>query len=67
MNEAVFSVPGMHCAHCERAVSEEVGAVEGVASVDADLTTKLVTVRGPALDDAQIRAAIAQAGYEVAE
>jgi hypothetical protein len=31
------------------------------------LTTKLVTVRGPALDDAQIRAAIAQAGYEVAE
>jgi copper chaperone len=66
VSEAVYSVPEMHCAHCERAVSEEVGAVDGVASVDVDLTTKLVTVRGAALDDARIRAAIKAAGYEVA-
>jgi copper chaperone len=61
-----YSVPGMHCAHCERAVKEEVGAVAGVDSVDVDLETKLVSVRGDAVDDAAVRAAIAEAGYDVA-
>jgi copper chaperone CopZ len=47
-------------------VKEEVGAVAGVESVDVDLETKLVSVRGDGLDDAQLRAAIAEAGYEAA-
>jgi len=59
-------VPGIHCGHCERAVKEEVGAVAGVESVDVDLETKLVSVRGDGLDDTQLRAAIAEAGYEAA-
>jgi copper chaperone CopZ len=58
-----YTVPAMHCGHCERAVKEEVGAVSGVASVDVDLDTKLVTVRGDGLDDAAVRAAIDEAGY----
>jgi len=62
----VYSVPGMHCAHCERAVKDEVGAVAGVESVDVDLETKLVTVHGQDLDDTALRAAIDEAGYEVA-
>ncbi len=67
MTEAMtYSVPGIHCGHCERAVKEEVGAVAGVESVDVDLGTKLVSVRGDGLDDAQLRAAIAEAGYEAA-
>jgi copper chaperone CopZ len=45
-------------------VSEEVGAVAGVESVQVDLDSKLVTVRGAALDDAAIRAAIDEAGYQ---
>lgn len=61
-----YSVPSMHCGHCERAVREEVGAVVGVESVDVDLETKLVTVRGDGLDDDRLRAAIAEAGYEAA-
>lgn len=61
-----YSVPGMHCGHCERAVREEVGSLAGVESVDVDLETKLVIVRGEALDDRQLRAAIAEAGYEPA-
>jgi copper chaperone CopZ len=64
--EAVYSVPGIHCAHCERAVREEVGIVAGVVSVHVDLSEKLVTVRGGDLDDARIRAAIEAAGYEAA-
>jgi copper chaperone len=63
---ATYSVPAMHCAHCERAVKDEVGAVAGVQSVDVDLETKLVTIRGRDLDDAALRAAIDEAGYEAA-
>jgi copper chaperone CopZ len=62
----VYSVPGMHCAHCERAVKDELGAVGGVESVDVDLETKLVTVHGRDLDDTALRAAIDEAGYEAA-
>jgi copper chaperone len=60
-----YTVPGMHCGHCERAVKEEVGALAGVEAVDVDLETKLVTVRGDAIDDAAVQAAIAEAGYDV--
>jgi copper chaperone len=61
-----YSVPAMHCGHCERAVAEEVSAVAGVTAVDVDLETKLVTVTGDSLDDAALRAAIEEAGYEAA-
>lgn len=56
----------MHCAHCERAVAEELSAVGGVESVAVDLETKLVVVRGDSLDDTTLRAAIEEAGYEAA-
>jgi copper chaperone len=62
----VYSVPALHCAHCERAVKEELAAVFGVESVDVDLDAKVVTVRGRDLDDAALRAAIDEAGYEAA-
>ena len=64
MKEISYIVPGMSCGHCEQAVSEEVTAVVGVQSVDIDLAAKLVTVRGEQFDDAAIRAAIEEAGYE---
>jgi copper chaperone CopZ len=66
MEELTYSVPGMHCAHCERAVSEEISVVAGVESVQVDLESKRVVVRGAALDDAALRAAIDEAGYEAA-
>ena len=67
MSETVtYNVPGMHCRHCERAVSEEVSAVTGVESVAVDLDSKRVTVVGSGLDDAKLRAAIDEAGYEAA-
>ena len=64
--ERTYSVPAMHCGHCERAVKDEVGAVNGVESVDVDLDTKVVVVRGSDLDDAQLRTAIEEAGYQAA-
>jgi copper chaperone len=65
---AIYSVPALHCAHCERAVREEVSRVRGVSSVAVDLERKLVTVTvaGASLDEAAVRQAIEAAGYEVA-
>lgn len=66
MERRQYVVEGMHCGHCESAVREEVSAVPGVESVEVDLATKLVEVAGEPLDDAAIRAAIEEAGYEAA-
>ncbi len=62
----MYTVAGMSCDHCKAAVTEEVLAVGGVASVDVDLDSKRVVVYGQDLDDAAIRAAIDEAGYEAA-
>lgn len=59
-----YTVPGIHCAHCERAISEELAALDGVERVDVDLERKLVTVTGDPLDDGALRGAIEEAGYE---
>ena len=65
-SELVYTVPGVSCEHCRLAISEEVGDVPGVSSVDVDLDAKRVRVRGVGLDDAAVRAAIDEAGYEPA-
>jgi copper chaperone len=62
----VYRVPGMHCSHCEAAVKQELGELEGVETVDVDLGSKTVTVQGRGLSDQSLRAAIAEAGYEAA-
>ena len=67
MSETVtYSVPAIHCAHCAMSIREEVSEVEGVEDVAVDLETKLVTVSGSELEDAALRAAIEEAGYEAA-
>lgn len=60
-----LTVPGMHCGHCEASVKEEVSVVPGVESVVVDLESKLVTVSGEELDEAALRAAVEEAGYDV--
>jgi copper chaperone len=62
----VYSVPAIHCAHCAMSIREELSEVEGVDDVAVDLDTKVVIVRGTDLDDAAVRAAIVEAGYEAA-
>ena len=65
MNQTItYSVPDVSCGHCRAAITDEVGAVEGVEAVHVDLDTKLVTVSGNDLDDATLVAAIDAAGYE---
>jgi copper chaperone CopZ len=63
-DELTYVVAGMTCGHCKVAVTQEVGQVSGVQSVDVDLDSKLVRIHGADLDDAAVRAAIDEAGYE---
>jgi copper chaperone CopZ len=66
MSEAVYSVSGMTCGHCESAVTKEVTTIPGVTSVTAVATTGLLTVASTQpLDDATVRAAVDEAGYEL--
>jgi copper chaperone len=61
-----YSVEGMSCEHCVRAVTTEVKGVPGVTDVDVDLTDGTVRVTSTAaLDDAAVAAAIDEAGYEL--
>ena len=65
METTQYTVNGMTCGHCALSVREEVGEVDGVTAVDVDLPSGRMVVRG-AVDSAAVRAAVAEAGYEVA-
>lgn len=64
METLTYTVPGMSCDHCKEAVHDGISTVPGVAEVSVDLDTKRVDVTGDGLDDATIRAAIEDEGYE---
>lgn len=64
MREIRYTVAAISCAHCVGAISGEVGKINGVRTVTVDVDTKIVTVRGEELDDAALRAAIDEAGYD---
>ena len=66
VDQLTYTVPGMSCGHCRTSITAEVEKVPGVASIDVDLDAKRVTVAGEQLDDAAVRAAIDEAGYDIA-
>jgi copper chaperone len=61
----IYVVEGMTCGHCVSAVTGEVTKIAGVSQATVDLGAKTVTVTAQALDDAAVRAAVAEAGYTV--
>jgi copper chaperone CopZ len=60
-----YTVSGMSCSHCVAAVSESVQAIPGAEAVTVELDTGLLAVSGPDIDDAEVRAAVEQAGYSL--
>ena len=60
-----LSVEGMTCNHCVMHVTKALKEVSGVTSAVVDLATKKAVVEGGALDDAAMKAAVADAGYEI--
>ena len=62
-----YTVQGMTCGHCVASVTEEVQEIPGVENVDVVLETGAVTVTSSEpLDDAAVRAAVEEAGYQLA-
>lgn len=67
MSTATYTVTGMTCGHCVASVTEEVSEVPGVTAVDVDLASGRLTVTSEApVSEAQVREAVAEAGYRVA-
>jgi len=62
-----FGVTGMSCEHCARAVRAEIGKLPGVTDIDVDVAAGEVRITGePLPDDASVRDAVQEAGYEFA-
>ena len=64
-DDRTYTVTGMTCGHCTKAVTNEVLQVPGVSGVDVDLDSGVLTVRGDASDEL-IHKAVDEAGYAVA-
>ncbi len=64
IGSTTFTVTGMTCDHCRRAVTREISAVAGIESVAVDLASGTVTVgTDRPVDRADIAAAVDEAGY----
>ncbi|MEU0395478.1 heavy-metal-associated domain-containing protein [Streptomyces sp. NPDC006208] len=62
----VYNVSGMTCGHCKATLTNEIGALDGVLSVDVDLGTGQVTVTTSGEpDDALLAKVVDDAGYEL--
>ena len=67
MATASYTVVGMTCQHCVNAVTEEVGELPGVTEVHVDLDSVGLTVSSDTpVDDNAVRAAVEEAGYDLA-
>jgi copper chaperone CopZ len=67
MATTTYTVRGMTCDHCARAVTAEVSRISGVTDVSVDVPAgrMIVTSAQPPSDEA-VAAAVDEAGYEVA-
>ena len=63
--ERTYTVTGMTCTHCVASVREEVAEVAGVSAVEVELASGRLTVRGEAIADDAVAAAVTEAGYAV--
>ena len=59
----VFSVEGMTCGHCVRAVTQAVQSQDPAASVKVDLAAKAVSVESSRLSADQVISLITEEGY----
>ena len=59
-----YQVTGMTCGHCEMSIREEVAEIPGVEDIQVSAQTgKLVVTSSDSVEDAQILAAVTEAGY----
>lgn len=66
-NTQTWTVSGMTCGHCAASVTEVITEISGVENVDVVVETGAVTVTSAEpLDEAAVRAAVEEAGYQLA-
>ena len=62
-----YTVTGMTCGHCVASVTEEVQEISGVMDVQVDLASGALSVTSSQpVDDEAVRAAVDEAGYQLA-
>ena len=61
---STFTVEGMNCGHCTKAITQAIVELDANAQVQTDLSNKTVTVSGTPSNE-QISQAITEAGYKV--
>lgn len=70
MSTTTYPVTGMTCGHCVSAVVEELGRLDGVSDVAVALVpggrSSVTVTSAQPLDDTEVRAAVDEAGYEIA-
>lgn len=67
LHTSSYTVTGMTCGHCVASVTEEVQEIPGVTDVRVDLASGALSVTsGQPLDDDAVRAAVEEAGYQLA-
>ncbi len=64
MTTVTYTVPAISCAHCTHTIETEVGDVQGVQSVKAEIESKkvVITFDAPASEDV-IKALLAEINY----
>lgn len=69
MASTTYQVSGMSCGHCVKSVTEELSELAGVTKVTVDLvpsgTSTVVVESSAELVADDVRAAVAEAGYEL--
>jgi copper chaperone CopZ len=66
MNTITLTSSDIHCDSCAASIRKAVSAVEGVQSVDVDVTAQIVRVEfAQPADESKIIAAVDEAGFEV--
>jgi copper ion binding protein len=62
-----YTVTGMTCGHCVSSITEEVQEIPGVEDVDVVLETGSLSVTSSEpVDDDAVKAAVEDAGYQLA-
>ena len=71
MTTTTLHVTGMTCGHCVNAVTSELSALDGVSNVSVDLvaggTSSVVVESARDIPLDELRAAVDEAGYELAD
>ena len=64
MTTVTYTVPAISCGHCTHTIETEVGELQGVQSVKAEIDTKkvIITFNAPASEE-KIKALLAEINY----